>query len=120
MIIIVNSLIVLLISLGVIFTVVAVIGMLRLPDVYTRSHAATKSVTFGVLNTLLGVFLYFWIIEGDFNVKLLLGIFLLFFTAPIGGHVIARAAYVSGVKPSSLTKGDELKGVIEQAKREEN
>lgn len=112
-----NTLIVLFISIGVIFTVVAVIGVLRLPDVYTRSHAATKSVTFGVLCTLTGVFLYFWLIEGDFNIKLLLGIFFLFFTSPIGGHIMARAAYISGVKPE-LTVNDELEEVIEQAKRE--
>lgn len=115
--VIANTLIVLLISLGVIFTVVAVIGVLRLPDIYTRSHAATKSVTFGVLCTLSGVFLYFWLIEGDFNIKLLLGIVFLLFTAPIGGHIMARAAYLSGVEPSEITEKDELKEVVEQAKR---
>ena len=119
MIAIANTLIVILISTGVIFTIVAVIGVLRLPDVYTRSHASTKSVTFGVLCILLGVFIYFWLIEGDFNIKLLLGIFFLFFTAPIGGHVMARAAYISGVKPDALTKEDELKEVIEKAKKEQ-
>lgn len=120
MIAIANTLIVILISIGVIFTVVAVIGVLRLPDVYTRSHAATKSVTFGVLCTLLGVFLYFWFIEGDFNIKLLLGIVFLFITAPIGGHVMARAAYISDVKPSELTTRDDLKEVVEQAKKDSN
>lgn len=113
-----NILIVLLISIGVIFTLVAVIGILRLPDVYTRSHAATKSVTFGVLSILSGVFLYFWLIEGTFYIKLLLAIFFLFITAPIGGHIMGRAAYISGVKPSELTVNDDLKEVIEQAKRE--
>ncbi len=116
MIVIANAIVVLLISIGVIFTVVAVVGVLRLPDVYTRSHAATKSVTFGVLCTLLGVFLYFWFIEGDFNIKLLLGIVFLLITAPIGGHIMARAAYISGVKPSNLTVSDDLKEVVERAK----
>lgn len=109
---IVKALIVLLISIGVIFTVVSVIGILRLPDVYTRSHASTKSATFGVLCTLVGVFLYFWLLEGEFNVKLLLGIVFLFITAPIGGHVMARAAYISGVDPSSMTVKDDLDEVI--------
>lgn len=120
MIAIVNTLVVLLISIGVIFTIVAVIGVLRLPDIYTRSHAATKSVTFGVLCTLTGVFLYFWLIEGDFNIKLFLGIVFLFITAPIGGHLMARAAYISGVKPSELTVRDEMKEVIERAKKKQN
>lgn len=118
--IIANILIVFLISLGVIYTLVAVIGVLRLPDVYTRSHAATKSVTFGVLCILSGVFLYFWLIEGNFNIKLLLAIFFLFITAPIGGHIMGRAAYISGVKPSEMTVNDELEEVVEQAKREHN
>lgn len=118
MIAIANTLVILLISIGVIFTVVAVIGVLRLPDIYTRSHAATKSVTFGVLCTLTGVFLYFWLIEGDFNIKLLLGIIFLFSTAPIGGHIMARAAYISGVKPSDLTVKDELEEVVAKAKED--
>jgi multicomponent Na+:H+ antiporter subunit G len=113
-----NTLTVLLISAGVIFTLVAVIGVYRLPDVYTRSHAATKSVTFGVLCILSGVFIHFWLIEGDFNVKLLLGIVFLFVTAPIGGHVMARAAYISGVKPSVRAGKDALEDVVEQGKKE--
>lgn len=115
-----NTLIVLLISIGVIFTVAAVIGVLRLPDIYTRSHAATKSATFGVLCILSGVFFHFWLIEGDFNIKLLLGIFFLFFTAPVGGHVMARAAHMSGVKPSELTVKDELEEAVAQSKEENN
>lgn len=118
--VIANTLVVLLISIGVIFTVVAVIGVLRLPDIYTRSHAATKSVTFGVLCTLTGVFLYLWLIEGDFNIKLLLGISFLLFTAPIGGHLMARAAYLSGVEPDEITEKDELKEVVKEAKQKEN
>src|SRR5699024_778380 len=118
--VIANTLVVLLISIGVIFTVVAVIGVLRLPDIYTRSHASTKSVTFGVLCPLTGVFLYLWLIEGDFNIKLLLGISFLLFTAPIGGHLMARAAYLSGVEPDEITEKDELKEVVEEAKQKEN
>lgn len=116
--VIANTLTVLLVSIGVIFTVVSVIGILRLPDVYTKSHAATKGTTFGVLCTLLGVFLHFWLIEGDFNIKLLLGIIFLFITAPIGGHIMARSAYISGVRPSNMTKRDDLKEVVEQGKKE--
>lgn len=110
--VIASVLVVVFIAIGVLFTLVAVIGILRFPDVYTKSHASTKSVTFGVLNILLGVFLYFWLIQGEFNIKLLLGILFLFFTAPIGGHIMARAAYISGVKPE-LDDRDELKHVLE-------
>lgn len=117
MIAIAKALIIFIISVGVLFTLVAVIGILRLPDVYTRAHAASKSATFGVLSILLGSFLYIWIFNGFFSIKLILGIVFLFITAPIGGHLMARAAYMSGVEPTELTVGDELKEVVEEAKK---
>lgn len=51
-----NILIVLFISIGVIFIAVAAIGLFRLPDLYTRAHAASKSATLGVMSVLIGVF----------------------------------------------------------------
>lgn len=117
--VIANTLIVITILVGLIFTVVTVIGVIRLPDVYTRAHAASKSATLGVLSILLGVFFHFWLNEGHFSVKILLGILFLFITAPIGGHLMSRAAYVSGVKPTELTVGDDLAEVVERAKQEQ-
>ena len=116
--VIANTLIVFTIVVGLIFTVVTVIGVLRLPDVYTRAHAASKSATLGVLSILVGVFLHFWLNEGHFSIKILLGILFLFITAPIGGHLMSRAAYISGVKPTELTVGDDLAEVVEKAKKE--
>ncbi|MFD1927556.1 monovalent cation/H(+) antiporter subunit G [Sporosarcina siberiensis] len=115
MIVIANILTILSITTGVIFTVVTVIGILRLPDVYTRAHAGSKSSTLGVLSILLGVFIHYWFVEGHFSIQLLLGIVFLFVTAPIGGHLITRAAYMSGVKPTSLTVGDDLAPLLKQA-----
>ena len=117
MIAIANVLIIFTIIAGLVFTVVTVVGVLRLPDVYTRAHAASKSSTLGVLSILLGVFIYIWAYEGHFSVKLLLGIVFLFITAPIGGHLMARAAYISGVKPTDLTIGDDLAEVVEKGKK---
>ena len=116
MIVIANILTIFTITVGVVFTLVTVIGVLRLPDVYTRAHAASKSSTLGVLSILLGVFIHFWFVEGHFSVKLILGIAFLFITAPIGGHLMSRAAYMSGVKPSDLTVRDDLAAVVQQAK----
>ncbi|MBD7985608.1 Na+/H+ antiporter subunit G [Sporosarcina sp. Sa2YVA2] len=115
--IIANILIVLTISVGTIFTIVTMIGILRLPDVYTRAHAASKSATLGVLSILLGVFFHFWLNEGHFSIQLLLGIVFLFITSPIGGHLMGRAAYMSGVKPTELTVGDDLKEAVEEGKK---
>lgn len=116
--VIANILIVSTIVVGIIFTIVTVIGILRLPDVYTRAHAASKSATLGVLSILLGVFLHFWLIKGVFSIQLILAIVFLFITSPIGGHLMSRAAYISGVKPTELTVGDDLAEVVEKAKNE--
>jgi multicomponent Na+:H+ antiporter subunit G len=116
--VIANSLIVVTIVAGVIFTIVTVIGILRLPDAYTRAHAASKSATLGVLSILLGVFFHFWLNEGHFSIQLILGIAFLFITSPIGGHLMSRAAYISGVKPTELTVQDDLAEVVAQAKRD--
>ncbi|WP_153732041.1 monovalent cation/H(+) antiporter subunit G [Sporosarcina obsidiansis] len=109
-----DIIIVLLVVVGIIFTIVTVIGILRLPDAYTRAHAASKSATLGVMSLLLGVFFHFWWNEGHFSIQLLLGIAFLFITSPIGGHLMSRAAYVAGVKPTELTVADDLQEVIEQ------
>ncbi|WP_203247958.1 monovalent cation/H(+) antiporter subunit G [Sporosarcina beigongshangi] len=114
--VIANILIVSTIVVGIIFTIVTVIGILRLPDVYTRAHAASKSATLGVLSILLGVFLHFWLIKGVFSIQLILAIVFLFITSPIGGHLMSRAAYMSGVKPTELTVGDDLAEVVAKAK----
>nr|WP_259391691.1 monovalent cation/H(+) antiporter subunit G [Paenibacillus sp. 1011MAR3C5] len=98
-----------LILLGAIVCVISVFGLIRLPDVYLRSHAATKSATMGVLLILFGGFLYFWAFENHISIKLLLGIVFVFITSPVAGHLNGRAAYRSGV---SLWKGsvqDDLK-----------
>ncbi|MET3576066.1 Na+/H+ antiporter subunit G [Bhargavaea ullalensis] len=93
---------------GGLMSLVSAIGLFRLPDVYTRSHAATKSSTLAVLLTLLGGFLYFWALERFISVRLLLGIIFVFLTAPVAGHVIIRAAHRSGVKLADISKKDEL------------
>ncbi|WP_318616882.1 monovalent cation/H(+) antiporter subunit G [Sporosarcina sp. YIM B06819] len=115
--VIANILIVLTIVVGILFTIVTVVGILRLPDVYTRAHAASKSATLGVLSILLGVFLHFWLIKGIFSIQLILAIAFLFITSPIGGHLMSRAAYMSGVKPTELTVGDDLAKVVADVKR---
>lgn len=100
---------VLLILIGSIVSVISAFGMIRLPDVYTRSHAATKSSTLSVLTCLLGTFIYFWVHDGYVSVRLILGIFFVFVTAPVAGHLICRAAYRSHVPLAEGSGEDELK-----------
>lgn len=98
-----------LILIGAIFSVISAIGNVRLPDVYTRSHAASKSSTLGVLSTLVGTLLYFLILDGYFSIRLILGIFFVFLTAPVAAHMICRSAYRHHVPLAESTVQDELK-----------
>lgn len=104
----------LLILIGSIISVISAIGIIRFPDVYSRSHAGTKSATLAVLLTLTGTFLYFWLVESFVSVRLLLGIVFVFLTAPVSGHLIIRAAYRAKVKMSDVTVEDELKDVLQE------
>lgn len=112
---IIKTVVIVLILTGTTLSILSAYGMVRLPDVYTRTHAATKSSTLGVLCILTGTFLYFWFIEGIVSVRLILGITFVFITAPVTGHLICRAAYRSGVKLAEGTMQDDLKEVIPRA-----
>ncbi len=97
------------ILVGALFGALGAFGLIRLPDVYLRSHAATKSATLGVLLVLTGVFVYLLIKDGHVSIKLLLGIIFVFITSPVAGHLNGRAAYRSGVPLDQSTVRDDLK-----------
>ena len=83
--------------LGIVSVVIGALGLIRLPDVYSRIHAAGIIDTAGVTFFILGMIcLSGWSLV---TVKLLLiGVFL-FFTSPISGHAIAKVALECGIKP---------------------
>lgn len=80
---------------GVFFFAVGVIGLLRLPDVYTRLHATTKCDTLGAGLMLIGLAL-----QGDWVIaaKLIIIAVLLWIANPTAAHVISKASYYSGIK----------------------
>lgn len=98
-----------LLLIGAFLSVIAAFGVVRLPDVYTRNHAASKSATLGVMCILLATFFHFLVKDGLFSSRLLLGIAFFFITAPVAGHLISRAAYHSGVKMWDQSVRDDLK-----------
>lgn len=101
-----------LVLFGSIISVISAFGLIKLPDVYTRSHAATKSSTLAVLACLLGAFIYFWSHDGYVSIRLILGIVFVFITAPVAGHLVCRAAYRSRVPLAENSGEDELKAVL--------
>jgi len=100
-----------LLIIGAFFTLVAAIGVVRFPDLYTRMHAASKTGTVGSGVMLLAIAVH----SGEFDVvtRALAGIVFFLLTAPLAAHLLARAAYCTGVRPSTITKPDELAGHYE-------
>jgi multicomponent Na+:H+ antiporter subunit G len=98
----------LLVLLGVGLVAVAGLGLVRLPDPFSRLSAVTKSGVAGVCLVLLGVLA----IEPSWGnlVKVLFAVALQLLTSPVGGFALGRAAYRSGAPLSPRTHYDELKG----------
>ena len=77
------------------FALLAAVGVLRMPDVFTRMQASTKASTLGLGCLLIGTALQM----GDFGSLIRvasIGAFVLL-TTPVAGHVIARASYLADV-----------------------
>lgn len=98
----------LLIIVGVFLHLAASFGLVRFPDVYTRLHAATKSATLGVMSLLAASVFYFAFADTVFVGKIFLGILFVLLTSPVGGHMIARAAYKSGVELTKTSVQNDL------------
>ena len=92
---------------GALFTLVAVIGILRFPDIYSRSHSASKAGTLGSGLLLLSIAVF----AMDFGVatRALAGFIFLLLTAPISAHLLVRAAYFVGHRPWPGTRTDHLR-----------
>ena len=82
--------------LGLFFLFVGTLGLIRLPDVYNRLHATTKCDTLGAGLVLLSMAL-----QSNIAIGIRLGLLILFIviTNPTAAHVIARAAYNTGIRP---------------------
>ncbi len=88
---------------GAFFMFVAGLGVLRLPDVFSRMHAAGMKDTLGLALTMVGL-----ILQAGFTLvsaKLVLIWAFLWFASPVAGHATARAALLGGVKPVLYRRG---------------
>ena len=84
-----------LIGLSILFALAGTVGMIRMPDAYTRMQSSTIISTFGVLGVLIGAILYSILYLGDISMTVKLAVLIVFYliTSPVAGHAIARAAY---------------------------
>ncbi|MFQ5477474.1 MAG: monovalent cation/H(+) antiporter subunit G [Candidatus Binatia bacterium] len=100
--------------IGTFFVAVSSLGLLRLPDVYARLHAVTKASTLGVAGLLIASSLVFASRPGAPMSELLTVLFV-FLTAPVGGHMIGRSAYLIGIRMTDKSIIDEMKRAGEHA-----
>lgn len=82
----------LLIIIGSVFTLIGSIGLYKLPDFYMRLHGPTKASTLGVGAILIASVIYFTLKQDAISLHEVLITLFLFITAPIGTHLMAKAA----------------------------
>lgn len=92
--------------IGAAFAVIAAIGLIRLPDIYTRTHAASKAGTLGSGLMLLALAVFSQ--ELDVVTRAIAAIVFFLLTAPISSHLLARSAYLVGYRPEPSTRCDDM------------
>jgi multicomponent Na+:H+ antiporter subunit G len=99
---------------GLIILTLAVFGVVKMPDVYTRLHAASKAAVLGTLPFLLAA-----AFAGDLATitrAILIALFLLL-TTPVAAHVIAQAAYLTGEEMRTPGAFDEAAAVPQRTEQ---
>lgn len=98
------------------FMLLAAIGILRLPDLYTRMSATSKAAGMGSGLALLAVAVHFSRLE--VTTRAVAAIVFVFMTIPVAAHMVARAGYISRVPISGRTRYDELAGHYDRSRFE--
>lgn len=95
---------------GLVFAVAGTIGILKMPDPFSRMQAATCISTMGVLGVALGGILYtiFVMHNSAAAVKIVAIALMILATNPVGSHVIAKGAYSHGYRPKKKMDTDDL------------
>jgi multicomponent Na+:H+ antiporter subunit G len=88
------------------FGLLAALGLLRFPDLYTRIHAASKAGVVSAGFVLFGLA----IVSSDLSIvfRSAIGVAFLLITTPISAHLLARTTYLSGGRTAEVTKTNEL------------
>ncbi|MGL4583771.1 MAG: monovalent cation/H(+) antiporter subunit G [Flavobacterium sp.] len=93
-------------TVGAVFVLIASIGIVRMPDFYTRLSITIKAATLGIGCILTGAAIHF--AEFSTTTKVLAIVFFLFITSPVAAFLIARSAYITGIKLWKRSVVDEL------------
>lgn len=101
---IIDAIVVVVGGIGAFFFLVGTLGLLRFPDFYSRTHAATKCDTVGAGTILFALAIYRGFDPVSMKTLALAALVLL--SSPTAGHALARAAYRAGLKPWLGTDGE--------------
>ena len=99
-----------LIAISAIFALAGTIGILKMPDAFSRMQASTCIPTLGTICPLLGALLYaIFFKNGDVASAVKIGVIclLILVTNPLGSHAIAKGAYRSGIRPDKEMEIDD-------------
>ena len=96
--------------LGSVFLLLGAIGLLRMPDSFTRIQAGTKASTLGTLLSLSG----FIFIIPEWWSKLLILIIFIILTNPVSSHILAKAAHRIKIPLSDKTVVDQYEDIDDE------
>lgn len=90
-----------LIGISLFFALAGVVGMLRMPDTFSRMQSSTNITTLGILGVIIGAILYTAFVSHNYEMTVKLAVIGVFYiiTSPIAGHAMAKGAYKHGVRP---------------------
>ena len=99
-----------LIAIGAIFALAGTIGILKMPDTFSRMQASTCVPTLGMLGAMLGALLIAIFVKADAGAAIKIAVIglLILVTNPLGSHAIAKGAYMAGVRPEKKMETDDL------------
>ena len=95
--------------IGAVFALAGTIGILKMPDTFSRMQASTCVSTLAILCVGLGALLYaiFVMHSAAAAVKIAVIVLMIFVTNPVGSHAIAKGAYRAGIRPEKRMETDE-------------
>ena len=98
--------VVVLLVAGALFSLLAALGLLRFPDLYTRMHAASKAGTVGSGLLLIAAGIH--ALDGAILLRALAGFLFFLMTAPISAHLLAKAAHQAGQRLHPISVVDQM------------
>jgi len=106
-----DILVILFLVLGFLFFLGGAVGIIRMPDFYSRLHPAGKLDTLGIGAMVMGLALYnlhhFTVGALLLSLKMFLIVFFVFLSSPTATHSIVDAGMRAGLRPWSKKKGKE-------------